>query len=399
VRKLKKPVLGGAPPFGYRKIGIKKDARLEIEDEEAWIIREIFELYTNGNSSKGPMSLKGIAIHFNNSGILPTKKRKDSADYWSPHRIRRILKNELYSGVYIWGKTRSVRKGYQQKGIVTKQPQENWIRLDVPELAIVDKETFDLAQIRIERNKRLSKRNRKYKYLMTGFIRCGECGCTIVGHAMKKRRRKIHLMYRCGSLYKTYKGDACKYVNCRTVTHKIDNAVWHWLISLLLDKEKLELGLNELLNERSQSALPKKRKLESVCRLIEETEKSIRQLVHEMANHGSNVVISAFRNEIQIATKRLDAASEERDILRKELEQIELTNNQKDQILTFADSIHDLIEKASYENKRRILDILDVQAILHYGEDEKWLEVKCAIPTSNATIELHPSTCWLTVHH
>ncbi len=391
VRKQKKPVLGGATPFGYRKVGLRKEAELIIDEEEALIIREIFELYTTGNGYEGPISLRAIANHFNESGIIPPKKRKNSVNYWTPNRIQRILRNELYAGVYHWGKTRMVKKGYQQQGKRVKQLQEDWIRLDVPELAIVDKETYDLTQIRIERNKRLSKRNRKYEYLMTGFLRCGNCGCAVVGHAITRKRRKRIFFYRCGSQFKTYKAKVCTAINKRTIAYKIDNAVWEWLKSILLDKNALEMGLNKLTKNRSQLTDSKIRRLEIVHKLIDDTEKSLQRLVTEMANHGNNIVINAFRNEIDIATIRLNAVIEERDRLEDELKQIEFSDDQRKCILAFAEKIQDKVNDASYNNKRHLLDVLDVQAVLYYENERKWLEITCAIPSNKSVIELHPS--------
>jgi site-specific DNA recombinase len=337
------------------------------------------------------MSLRAIAFHFNESGIRPPKKRKNTANHWNPSRIRRILKNELYAGVYHWGKTRRVRKGYEQIGTSVKQPQENWISITIPELAIVDRDAFDLAQVRIERNKRLSKRNRKNNYLMTGFLRCGNCGCAVVGHAITKKRRKHFLFYRCGSQFKTYKAKVCTAINKRTIAYKIDNAVWEWLKSILLDKNALEMGLNKLTKDRSQLTEFKTRRLEIVHKLIDDTEKSIQRLVTEMANHGNNIVINAFRNEINIATKRLNAVIEERDRLEDELKQIEFSDDQRKCILAFAEKIQDRVNDASYNNKRHLLDVLDVQAVLYYENERKWLEITCAIPSNKSVIELHPS--------
>jgi len=46
---------------------------------------------------------------------------------------------------------------------------------------------------------------------------------------------------------------------------------------------------------------------------------------------------------------------------------------------------------ATFDEKRRIMDILEVQVVIHYDEQGKWLEVTCAIPAYNDAIELHLS--------
>ena len=92
-----------------------------------------------------------------------------------------------------------VNKGFQQRGVRVKQPRDKWIRRDVPELAIIEQETFDSAQERAVRNKHLAKCNKKRQYLMSGFMSCGECGTPMGGHNMKSGT-----YYCCSSSYKEY---------------------------------------------------------------------------------------------------------------------------------------------------------------------------------------------------
>ena len=59
-------------------------------------------------------------------------------------------------------------------------PRETWIPIAVP--PIIDSATFEAAQVQLQRNKRLAKRNRKYEYLLVGGrLRCGQCGSTMSG--------------------------------------------------------------------------------------------------------------------------------------------------------------------------------------------------------------------------
>jgi hypothetical protein len=75
-----------------------------------------------------------------------------------------------------YGKTRIIDEGRLHR------PMDKWIPIDVPDLKIIELETFYADAERSKRNKELAKRNRKNEYLLSGFFRCGACGATTTGH-------------------------------------------------------------------------------------------------------------------------------------------------------------------------------------------------------------------------
>ena len=325
---------------------------------------------------RGPMSLRSIALHLNDIGAPPPNNCSNSVTHWNPFTVRKILLNEIYAGRTYWGKTRMIN------GKRTYQPRERWTPIDVPELAMINRETFEASTKRFERNKQLAKRNRKNAYLMAGFMRCAECGATIVGHQRNYKSGKKGLFYRCGNSWYKFKREArCSQRSIDTVTHKIDDAVWSWLKGFLCDRETLKVGLNKMMEKRSIEAAPKRDRLTILEHLIDDEEKKIRRLISEMGNNYDDVVLDAFRAEIDQATKNHNALKEEHINVKQDLDQVELTTDHKDQIMEFASKIRDRLEDASFEEKRRVMDILDVQAIMHYDEQGKWLEATCAIPT------------------
>lgn len=79
--------LGFNAPFGYRF----QDGRLVTVEEEASIVKEIFNLYLQGST------LRKIADSLNSRGIRTKKKKK-----WSIWAVRRVLKNPIYTGYLRW---------------------------------------------------------------------------------------------------------------------------------------------------------------------------------------------------------------------------------------------------------------------------------------------------------
>ena len=153
--------------YGYNQIGSHS---LEIREEEAAVVRKIFDWYGN----KG-LGVRKIAEQLTGEGI-PAKK----GGSWSAKTVRRILENPIYNGKLVNHKYETVdfMTGQKRK----RNVKENYIH-ERPEYRIVSRELFQRAQeVMEERRKKyfLDSENRRErysgKYLFSGLIRCGDCG-------------------------------------------------------------------------------------------------------------------------------------------------------------------------------------------------------------------------------
>jgi site-specific DNA recombinase len=211
----------GGRVFGYRHVPIESTARdshgrpviagvkLEVDPNQAAIIRRIFERYAAGDS------MKRIAIELNDEGILSPQPQKGRVSRsWCPSSIRHILRNERYRGVVIWGKTQKVRSQETGKRIYRRKPSSEWRRRETPEQRIVSEELWVAVRHRIAVVERLydcgpGRRPRRARtagspYLFTGLLECSICGgsITIVSGQWKKRDDS-----RYGCSMHAYRGD------------------------------------------------------------------------------------------------------------------------------------------------------------------------------------------------
>jgi len=159
------------PPFGYGfkrifdAIGDKLGTIWTIKDDEAPIIREIFELSSQG------MPLGEIAKMLNERGVpTPRKSRKNGCSYWRPGSIHRILHNTIYRGVFTWhGSHAIVSKAKKQK----KDP--GTLEFDRPELRLVDDETWFICN-----RKKVSRTGRGGgRHPFAGLVNCGTCDAVL----------------------------------------------------------------------------------------------------------------------------------------------------------------------------------------------------------------------------
>jgi site-specific DNA recombinase len=196
-----KIVMIGHPPFGYLRNGRGDEARLIIEEREAATVRKIFHWYIIGDGINGPLSLRAIAERLDNEGDPTPHYRSNAAERWIPATVRGILVNEIYAGRTYYEKTRIIDPG---KHLREKVSPENWIPINAPELAIIDRPLFEAVQDRARRNQAQASRNQKREYLMTGHFRCGACNSAMAGSASRPNGY-LTVYYRCGNHFREEK--------------------------------------------------------------------------------------------------------------------------------------------------------------------------------------------------
>ena len=272
-------VLSGAP-FGYRFIR-KTDhsaAYYQIDEEQAWIVRWMFELY-----SVAGLSIGAIARLLNEHAI-PTCKRRGR---WERSTVWGMLRNPAYKGQACFGKTtlaprqRITRPIRMRGGIAPRnsasheRPREDWITIAVP--AIVSEETFALAQERLEANKTHAPRRTITPSVVQGLVSCAKCGYALYRTSTRSSARAIHY-YRClgSDAWRRLSGSAC---NNRPVRQDLlDEVVWTEIVRLLEDPHLIQNELDRRL-AAAREAEPTKRREEALRRDLIRIRKNIDRLL------------------------------------------------------------------------------------------------------------------------
>ncbi len=151
--------------FGYDKVA-GDYFNMTINQEEAEIVRQIFEWYINGGYGAAK-----ISIFLNERGV-----RTKRGSQWSQNAVCRILSNEIYTGKIINGKQ-------EVTDFLTGRREDKdaseWYVVERPELRIIEPEVYEEAQrVRKERNDafNLNKERHSNKHLFSTIIKCKECG-------------------------------------------------------------------------------------------------------------------------------------------------------------------------------------------------------------------------------
>lgn len=161
IRKdFEKGKIGSITIFGYRR---NADGVLEIEPDEAEIVRMIFADYLSG------MGGRMISNKINEMGV-----RTRQGNLWTSPRIKEILQNEKYAGKMLLQKY--YRNNHIEKRKVTNHGELQRYLIDDAHEAIIDMETFERAQQEIQRRQMYNYGNARKRYPLSGRIICAGCG-------------------------------------------------------------------------------------------------------------------------------------------------------------------------------------------------------------------------------
>ena len=152
---------GGKPALGYQV----KDGRLEICEEEAVVVRRIFQEYADGKS------YRDIIAGLNRDGL---KTKRGNA--FGSNSLHDLLHNEKYIGVLTYGGAPYREDGTRNTHAVANA-NANVIRIEDAIPAIIDKKTFETVQKRMAQNKHQQGGRPPVKrdYPLKGKVFCGEC--------------------------------------------------------------------------------------------------------------------------------------------------------------------------------------------------------------------------------
>ena len=187
----------GKPTTNCAIYGYKKDPENKyhwlIDEEAAAVVRRIFQLTIEG---KGPYDIARIlfddkidtpAVYFGkqNKGVWKSKEEFPNPYNWSGYIVGQILSKPEYMGHTV--NFRSHKQSYKDKNAVIN-PKEDWLIFENTHEAIVNTETWELAQ-------KLRKTPRRHDTLgeanpLTGLVFCADCGAKMYNHRSRGTESK-----------------------------------------------------------------------------------------------------------------------------------------------------------------------------------------------------------------
>lgn len=241
---------GGPIPYGYKL----SDGKLLVDEKNAPVIRYLFEQYASG------VPMKEIIDELTRRGVRGS--RGGALTY---NTFSRALTNTTYIGQY------------KYNGEV------------VPGLAeqMIDKELFDKVQVVVKANAHAPAANKaEVEYLLQGKAFCGNCGAHMVGECGRGNNGSVYYYYSCANRKKRH--------SCRKKNEKKDFIEWYVV------EQTLQYVLTPPRIKQIAKAVVAEYDKEFAGSKIDECEKSIRQLDHEL-----NKLVDALVEAPKVAHKRI----------------------------------------------------------------------------------------------
>ena len=361
--------VGGVPPYGY---GVDKDQKYFIKEEEAVVVRLVFEMFAKG------ASYRDIVKECEKRGYKTRKGQRFRKDF------SRMLRCRKYIGEYSW----SIRKKSTVLNKVTaetRHEESDVVRIPNGMPAIIDEKLFNRVQIMLDRRVHMNAVNEKRKYLLSSILRCGTCGYKIYVDRNINGNGKGNYMrfnYRC---YSTNRGRA----ECDTKDFRVDQLdayITNLLLGVLLN-ERYTKSIYKLIREKLGIEYDRGRKALINNQIeIDKLKQEIQNLIKSLAEARS-IAYQEIVKEIERMTTRKNDLEAAKIILKQEMDEYPCFNEAM--VATTMNRMRTMIKSKTVEYLRPVILLLikeirltkdEVQVVLNLnayitGNSNKDLEV------------------------
>ena len=335
--------------YGYDKItiidGKRKCPTLAINEEQANVVRSIFDWYINEN-----IGTQNIANRLNDFGITPPRSSK-----WTPDSIRTIVENPIYIGKVRWNTRKAVRVVRDGEIIKTRPVNEadDYILVDGKHDPIISEELFNAALEKRGRTHR-SCSNKELRNPLASLLYC-ECG-----RAMSYRHStRGNFVYREPRLV----CNAQKY--CNNGSCSVEE-----LLPFVVDVLRRKIADFKVEAKGGDDEL-----LQAQARLLESLEKKLAGIEAREISLWESQLDAETRmppNVIRILTAKLEKEREETEnAIAKAREEMVKPIDYEKKIVTFQKALDALLdEKMSVADKNQLLKAC-IDKIVYHREPAK----------------------------
>ncbi|HMP43012.1 MAG TPA: recombinase family protein, partial [Roseiflexaceae bacterium] len=358
--------------------GAKRDTHYAPLEEEARVVRSIYNSLV-----KERLTLSVIARSLTEDRIPPPK----SSRTWDASLVRILIRNPVYKGEfyahrYTYEKRFSKRLGKEVMRKV-ERPSDEWIKVEVPHL--VPAEMWDMAQKVLSDNKLKSPRNARTDYLLLGLTVCADCNPIKMSTGRRKYKRTTRSgpkeyqtsCYRCQTKATLrYKREAFGR-HCtmpQIASRRLDEMVWDAVISILLDRERLQEGMERYFSRQKMETVAEEHQfLQSQLTTLELEDERLYQAYMAQAFDADE-----YAQRRRKLRERQEVLRVKKDELQRQLEsQVSAAARTKQKLSSVDEIKRQAGEATPFELRRRV--ILKVVDRIIVNTREEWFELEGTI--------------------
>lgn len=392
------PFVQGHAPYGYRRVGKQTRAEAEVVEEQAAVVRQMFQWADEG------MGIYAIAAMLKSTPspgeVKKNRGRIRKPGEWPLPTIYRMLRNEVYVGIHYTHRdeTREVPEGGRERVGV---PKDEWKTVVVP--PIVERDQWERVQKMLDEGKRSRPRyHAKHPYLLARRSRCGKCGYVMSGfphQGLDRGKPFLRLYYRC-STNNTANSSAAPRCGAKSFrVPETDETVWQVAKELMLEPRAFITYLHELQAKQLIEQAEVEAKADVISELIDQHYAELDTLAQELGSvtNRTGPIAMSIRKRMESLETDIERLTIERNrqIQRNSIRVI--SNEDISSIEELSKTVRPVLDDADFATKRQIIEALDWQFTLleHDGQYDitiHWLgwEMTVALPRQGSEGDKSP---------
>jgi len=232
----------------------------------------------------------------------------------------------------------------------TARPAVEQVAIPVP--AIIDRAIYEAAQNQLVKNQAKLQRTTKHEYLLQGLVYC-TCGLCC---ACKNRRELRY--YRCPVKGGQHWNRACQ-TRFGVRVERLDALVWGAVTTLLSDAQQLRIYIDHQRQGQLSQTTFVNEQLEAITAAKVDTERRIGVLLDQILD--DDFPRSIIEERKQLLFNKLKQLEIEEAKTKAKLSTMQITSEQEQSLLTLAATVPDSLEQLSFEQKKELLQVLQVR--------------------------------------
>ncbi len=370
---------GGTVPLGYRYIAGHKQGHYEIDEEEAALVRRIFQMCLEGMATRTiarQLSAERIPTQQDRRG---TRHKRLAPGIWSKGSVHHLLRNDVYLGRMYYNKYQRVpglKDPTRRTRAIRRDPSE-WQMITIP--ALIDEATCQAVQAQLQRNAALGQRRRKYEYLfLGGRLRCGRCGRAMSGYSTPQGKRR----YRCSRPRWQIGENDPPLCGGSVYADILETQVWDAVEAVLRDPRTIaaEVVRQHADFEARHQALDRETQLLTTA--LARCERDLKRW--EDAYLGEAIILEDFKTKKAEIDARRDSLHVERTSLEERARQLDQQRVDAEALVGYCRQVQGNLAQLDIPTKWKALEALDIVVT---WEPEQPLQIQGSIPMHTASME------------
>ena len=236
--------LGAYAPYGYKKDPDNR-RKLIVDEKTAPTVRRIFEMRASG------MGFRAIAEKLNDDIVISPREyyyqnqnRKNptrASRLWNENTIKDMVRNEVYIGNTVSGKTGTVSYKNQKQ---IRKDKDDWIRAEATHEPLINLDLWNRVHSFIHQNYKPSRKTHGEPNLFVGLLYCADCGFKLRGQTERRTRRDgseyKYVSYMCSTYGRSGKG-ACTIhgISEKALTNMVIDHIRGYAEQVVFDEERI----------------------------------------------------------------------------------------------------------------------------------------------------------------